>query len=75
MLIDKTYNKFNIDFYLNNKEINCLAKIIHNVLYKSFPSLKILVIYLKNINTFLKKNKFEHHMTITRWVNNRTKIC
>ena len=55
MLIDKTYNKFNIDFYLNNKEINCLAKIIHNVLYKSFPSLKILVIYLKNINTFLKK--------------------
>jgi hypothetical protein len=47
MLIDKTYNKFNIDFYLNNKEINCLAKISHNVLYKSFPSLKIISNLLK----------------------------
>lgn len=35
------------------KDIFNLAKIMHNVLYKSYPSLTKLVDYLKNINKFI----------------------
>ena len=53
-LKENIFNKKNVYFYLNNKEIYCLGKIIHDVLYDSFPSLKILVNYLKNMNKTLK---------------------
>jgi DNA-directed RNA polymerase len=44
----------NFYFYLNDKEIYQLSKIMHNILYKTFPSLSLLVEYLKNINRLLK---------------------
>jgi hypothetical protein len=46
-LIDKTFCNGDFELYLNNKEIFQLAKIIHSVLYKTFPSLQIFVDYLK----------------------------
>lgn len=53
-LIDDKYNKYNHDFSLNNKEINALGKIIHDILYETFDSLKELVKYLKCMNKKLK---------------------
>lgn len=55
VLLDNTFNKDNIKFYLSNLEINCLASIIHNILYETFPILKELISYLKNMNKFLKQ--------------------
>jgi len=55
LLNNKEFNIIDTDIYLNDKEINQLAKIIHDILYKSFPNLTKLVDYLKNMNRFLKK--------------------
>ena len=54
ILKDDIFNKNKISFYLNNKEIYCLAHIIYDVLYDYFPSLKLLVSYLKDMNKTLK---------------------
>jgi len=41
------------NFKLNGSEIMYLAKIIHNTLYDTYPSLKLLVKYFNDINNFL----------------------
>jgi len=54
-LKDDSFNKIKFDFYLTNVEINCLANILHEILYDTFSSLKDLVIYFKLMNKFLKE--------------------
>jgi hypothetical protein len=56
-LKDNTFNKENTNFYLKNHEIIVLARILHDILYKSFPSLGFFVKYLKLMNKFLKDLK------------------
>jgi hypothetical protein len=53
-LIDNKYNKDNLDFNLSYKEINALGKILHDILYETFDSLKLLVSYFKKMNQKLK---------------------
>jgi DNA-dependent RNA polymerase len=53
-LADNSLSKGEIELYFNNKEINCLATIIHDILYDTFDTLKKLVTYLKQMNKFLK---------------------
>jgi DNA-directed RNA polymerase len=53
-LIKDIYKKDNINFYLTHTEINKLASVIHELLYDSFESLKVLVKYLKDMNRLLK---------------------
>jgi hypothetical protein len=54
-LIDSKYDKSEYGFYLNNKQINALGTILHDILYDTFDSLKELVKYLKEMNKKLKK--------------------
>jgi DNA-directed RNA polymerase len=46
-------------YKLKGTEIMNLAKIIHNTLYDSYPSLKLLVKYLHDINNFLNEISLE----------------
>jgi len=54
ILKNNLFNKEGSEFHLTNKEIGKLAKILHDVLYSSFPELLTLVTYLKQMNKFLK---------------------
>jgi hypothetical protein len=52
----KTENEIaNTKIYFSNSEINKLASVIHELLYDSFESLKLLVNYFKEMNKLLKK--------------------
>jgi len=53
-IVDETYKNTSAELYLNNSEIHCLATIIHDILYDTFPILKELVSYLKDMNKTLK---------------------
>jgi len=53
-LIDNKYDKYNFGFHLNNKEINALGKILHDILYETFGNLTLLVDYFKIMNKELK---------------------
>jgi DNA-directed RNA polymerase len=55
VLKDNKFKNTEIDVYFTYKEIFKLSQIIHSVLYDTFPTIKSLVEYLKEINSFLKK--------------------
>jgi DNA-directed RNA polymerase len=52
-IIDSSICESNL--YFNRKEIVKLASIIHNVLFDSYPTLKLLVNYFIDINNFIHK--------------------
>jgi DNA-directed RNA polymerase len=57
VLKDKEFNKTPFDIFLTLKQISVLGSSIHSVLYDTFPNLTILVKYLKDMNSLLKKLK------------------